>query len=69
MANPPQLGPCPPRFTELKQKIAASYPDFEQRATQAWNDILAELKTVTADIAKRGPDVSAILVSVLIILR
>ena len=53
----PELGPCPPRFVELKQQIAASYPDFEARVTKAWNELLADLEGVTADIAKQGTDV------------
>ncbi|KZT07579.1 DUF1479-domain-containing protein [Laetiporus sulphureus 93-53] len=50
----PELGPCPPRFVEIKQEIAASYPDFQQRVTKAWNELLAELDQVTAEIAKEG---------------
>ncbi|KAF8071601.1 hypothetical protein FPV67DRAFT_1622090 [Lyophyllum atratum] len=48
--------PLPPRFADLKQEIAASYPDFKDRVTQAWGEIIAELKNVNADIAKTGPD-------------
>lgn len=54
----PELGPCPPRFVELKQEISASYPDFEARVTKAWNELLAELEVVTADIAKQGTEAS-----------
>ena len=60
MMAPPQLGPCPPRFTELKRTIASSYPDFEQRVTRAWTDVLAELKTATAEIAKQGSEVGTV---------
>ena len=54
----PELGPCPPRFVELKREIAASYPDFEARVTKAWNELVEELEVVTAVIAKQGTDVS-----------
>lgn len=53
----PQYGPLPPRFIELKREIASSFPDFEQRATVAWNDLLKELKTATDEISARGSDV------------
>lgn len=56
----PQLGPCPPRFTELKAQIASSYPNFEHRITQAWHEVLGELATATADIISKGPDVRTV---------
>ncbi|KAH9948716.1 DUF1479-domain-containing protein [Amylocystis lapponica] len=49
-----ELGPCPPRFVEIKKEIAATYPDFQERVTKAWNELLTELETVTADIASQG---------------
>ena len=58
-APAPELGPCPPRFTELKKDIADSYPDFQERATKAWNELLGELKTGTASIAQQGSEVTA----------
>ncbi|OBZ72402.1 Uncharacterized protein YbiU [Grifola frondosa] len=51
----PELGPCPPRLVEVKQEIAASYPNFQERVTKAWADILGELEKVTAEIASQGP--------------
>lgn len=51
------VGPLPPRFVELKKEIVAAYPDFEQRATKAWGEILQELKAATDDIAAKGSDV------------
>ncbi|KZT73700.1 DUF1479-domain-containing protein [Daedalea quercina L-15889] len=51
-----ELGPCPPRFVEIKQEIAASIPDFQARVTKAWTELLAELDVVTADIAKQGTE-------------
>ena len=49
--------PLPPRFADLKQKIAESYPDFERRVTDAWAEIIQQLK-VTSEIFKReGSDV------------
>ena len=53
----PQLGPCPPRFAELKSQIAASYPNFEENVTRAWREVLSELKTVTDDIIAKGSEV------------
>ena len=59
MSETPALGPCPPRLAELKRQIAEFYgPDFEQRVTRAWKEILEELKVVTADIARQGTDAS-----------
>ncbi|GBE88545.1 DUF1479-domain-containing protein [Sparassis latifolia] len=52
----PDLGPCPPRFVEIKKDIASSYPDFQERVTKAWNELLAELDTVTSEIAAQGSD-------------
>ncbi|KAH9847534.1 DUF1479-domain-containing protein [Lenzites betulinus] len=48
------VGPCPPRFVELKKEIAASYPDFEARVTKAWGEILEALDSRTKDIAQKG---------------
>lgn len=53
----PDLGPCPPRFVEIKKEIAASYPNFQERVTKAWNELLVDLDKVTTDIAKEGTDV------------
>ncbi|GJE92712.1 DUF1479 domain-containing protein [Phanerochaete sordida] len=50
----PTFGPCPPRFAEIKRQIADSYPDFEARASKAWNDLLGELDTATEEIANQG---------------
>ncbi len=52
-------GGMPPRFVDLKQEIASSYPDFEQRATKAWNEILGALEEVTKKIAEGGSEVRA----------
>jgi hypothetical protein len=43
----------------IKQKIAASYPDFETRATKAWVEIIAELGKATEEIVAGGTEVSA----------
>ena len=65
MSELPALGPCPPHLAELKRQIAEFYgPDFEQRATRAWKEILEELKVATAEIAKQGTDVSFLTVCV-----
>ncbi|KAG6914833.1 hypothetical protein DXG01_015054 [Tephrocybe rancida] len=48
--------PLPPRFADLKREIAASYPKFQERATKAWGEIIAELKVVNAEIAEAGPE-------------
>ena len=54
----PVFGPCPPRFVEIKKEIAALYPDFQERITAAWNDLLPELAKVTEEIATQGSNVS-----------
>ena len=52
-----EWGPCPPRFADIKREIAGEYPDFEQRVTRAWNEVLGELAHTTAQIASQGPEV------------
>lgn len=54
-------GPLPPRFADLKREIADSVgPDFEQRITTAWVDLLAELAKTTAEIEKVGSNVGSV---------
>lgn len=51
-------GPLPPRFADLKREIADTYgPDFEQRITVAWADLLAELHKSTLEIEHAGSNV------------
>ena len=59
VVNPPNdLGPCPPRFVELKRKIADSYgPGFEEQVTRTWREVLDELKDATEKIAEQGSEV------------
>lgn len=52
-----EFSPLPSRFAELKQQIAASIPDFEQRATNAWSGLLKELKVTTDEIATKQTEV------------
>ncbi|KAK0475564.1 hypothetical protein IW261DRAFT_1495133 [Armillaria novae-zelandiae] len=40
----------------IKKEIASSYPDFEERVTRAWADILDEMKKVTQNISAGGPE-------------
>lgn len=49
--------PLPARFSDLKREIAAAYPDFEERATRAWIEIIEQLKDITTDIANNGSEV------------
>ncbi|EPQ53979.1 DUF1479-domain-containing protein [Gloeophyllum trabeum ATCC 11539] len=42
----------PERFAELKQEIAESYPNFEERVTEAWRRLLPALAASTEQIAK-----------------
>ena len=44
----------PARFRDLKHKIAAQYPDFENKATAAWGEILEELAKVSKEIKAAG---------------
>jgi hypothetical protein len=55
-ASPPNYF-LPERFANLKRDIATSIPNFQQRVTQAWREVLADLATRTEEIAKAGPDV------------
>lgn len=48
----------PSRFADIKQEIAASYPDFEERVTRAWVDVLEELEQASKAIASKGSEVS-----------
>jgi hypothetical protein len=43
-------------LVQIKQDIAKSYPDFENRATKAWTEVLGQLEIVTKNIAAQGPD-------------
>ena len=43
----------------IKGEIASSYPDFEECVTQAWADILVELKKMTQEISAGGSEVSS----------
>ena len=52
-----EFGPCPPRFADIKRDIAGAYPDFEQRVTRAWTEVLDELSKATEEIAAQGPEV------------
>ncbi|ETW82782.1 hypothetical protein HETIRDRAFT_315342 [Heterobasidion irregulare TC 32-1] len=47
----------PLRFVDLKREIAASYPNFEARATRAWGEIVEHLHESTKDIIDSGSDV------------
>ncbi|KAF8636796.1 hypothetical protein AX17_003258 [Amanita inopinata Kibby_2008] len=48
--------PFPSRYVDVKREIAASYPDFEQRITKAWTEIIEQLNETTESIAKEGTD-------------
>jgi len=51
------MSKLPPRFAQLKREIAESYPDFEQRVTKAWKEIIEQLNETTQVIAKEGSNV------------
>ena len=57
----PTFGPCPPRFVDIKKDISNSYPDFQNRVTASWIDILSELVKVTKEIASQGSQVRDVL--------
>ncbi|TFK73248.1 DUF1479-domain-containing protein [Pluteus cervinus] len=46
----------PPRFADLKREIAESYPDFQERATRAWAEIVEQLEHTSETVVKTGPD-------------
>lgn len=56
----------PPRFIDLKKEIASTYPDFAQRATEAWAGIIEQLQSVNADIAKVGSGVMSLLLPLIL---
>ncbi|THH13880.1 hypothetical protein EW146_g6392 [Bondarzewia mesenterica] len=47
----------PPRFVDLKREIASSYPDFQVRATRAWNEVIQHLSESTQEIIKSDSDI------------
>ena len=49
--------PLSTHFSDLKQEIANSYPDFEKRITIAWGEIIDQLNETTEAIAKEGSEV------------
>lgn len=49
-------------FLKIKEEIASSHPDFQERVTRAWGEVLVEMAKVTDDIAKTGPNVRQFLV-------
>ncbi|KAH8091349.1 DUF1479-domain-containing protein [Cristinia sonorae] len=48
---------CPPRFVKIKEEIASLFPEFQQRITTAWFDLLSELDQGTAEISKQGSNI------------
>ena len=52
----------PPRFVDLKRKIASSHPEFEARATTAWREIITELDKVNRIIKEEGLNVGHLLI-------
>ncbi|XP_006459018.1 hypothetical protein AGABI2DRAFT_217897 [Agaricus bisporus var. bisporus H97] len=52
----PNGGLYPPRFTELKRQIASGYPDFENRITRAWKEVVEELVRFSGKIEGGGSD-------------
>ncbi|TFK50216.1 DUF1479-domain-containing protein [Heliocybe sulcata] len=47
----------PPHFVDIKREIVASYPGFEERATDAWKRLLRELAKSTELIGKEGSNI------------
>jgi hypothetical protein len=53
--------PPPEHLLEIKREIVESYgPDFQERATKAWGEILAEMASVTKTIGESGSNVSSV---------
>jgi hypothetical protein len=52
-----RMSSLPPRFADLKREIASSYPDFEERVTKAWAEIIDQLNETTKVIATEGSEV------------
>ena len=52
-------------MADIKRSIAASYPDFEARATTAWREIIEELNKVTSVIKEEGVNVGCLLITYL----
>jgi hypothetical protein len=53
-----QTASFPDRFVDLKREIASSHPDFQERLTNAWVDVLEQLEKTTNRIISEGPSVS-----------
>ncbi|KAF5342342.1 hypothetical protein D9611_001342 [Ephemerocybe angulata] len=53
---PDNAGPLPERFADIKKDIAASYPEFQERATKAWAEIIQALGETTASIVEKGSE-------------
>jgi hypothetical protein len=60
MSNAPDVA-LPAHFVDIKREIAAATPDFADKVTTAWREILGELALRTEEIGKAGSDVGAIL--------
>lgn len=48
----------PERFIDLKRSIAPQDDEEKQRFTEAWNDLLKELRAAVEQIKKEGSNVS-----------
>lgn len=44
-------------FLSIKREIAATYPDFQARATEAWAEIVKELAKVTERVSEKRSQV------------
>lgn len=63
MSLSPETASFPNRFVDLKREIASSYPDFQQRLTNAWVDVLGQLEETTNRIISEGPSVSIVVLN------
>ena len=52
-----RMSAFPHRFADLKREIASSYPDFEERVTKAWAEIIDQLNETTKVVAAEGSEV------------
>lgn len=44
-------------FLNIKREIAGSYPNFQERATKAWGEIIHELAKLSTTVSEKGSEV------------
>lgn len=58
MESSSETAQVPERFADIKREIASAYPDFQDRVTRAWTDVLGQLEKYTNVIESEGSNVN-----------